>query len=94
MRPQGGPEIQEAYSVGWDDGVRYAQARAEHTRTLMYALAVVLVAAVAAFGIWSWSKAASAGAEREQVLRLACVDEGGVWMPSPANGCVWSERAR
>lgn len=87
------PEVIDAYQNGYHDGGQAAFIRGERARNILVGLGIILAFAAVVFGLWQWSQAAREGSEREQTLRLACVDEGGVWMPSGV-GCVWSERAR
>lgn len=93
MRPQGGPEVHEAYDIGYRDGRANGFDEADARIRLVWALvAIVTIIAVALAGLGIYLST-KAGAEREQVLMLACADEGGIWLQA-SKSCAWTERAR
>lgn len=73
----------EAYRKGRDSALR-----SEQTTTRIIAV-LVAVTVVALSAIVAWS--VHTGAQRDQVLRLACIDQGGIWLTT--GSCGWSEGA-
>lgn len=75
---------ENTYMEGYEKG-RASALRSEQTTNRIIALLVAAtVVALSAIVAWSVHMAA----QREQVLRLTCIDQGGIWL---STGCVWSE---
>lgn len=77
---------ENAYLEGYEKG-RASALRSESTTHRIFAV-LVAVTLVALSAIVAWS--VHTAAQRDQVLRLTCIDQGGIWS---FGGCVWSESA-
>jgi type II secretory pathway component PulK len=74
------------YIEGYEKGKAVALRSEEWTNRIIALLVALTLVALAAIIAWSVHSAA----QREQTLRLTCIDQGGIWS---FGGCVWSESA-
>jgi len=93
VRPQGGPEVHEAYDIGYRDGRANGFDESDMRVRLLRALAAIVAIIALVLGGVAWYSSVQRSNEYENGLMLACADEGGIWLQA-SKTCAWTERAR